>query len=193
MKMEIGEKIKNIRKNKGITQKKLSELSNVHVSQLARYESGKSKPTLEIIIKIANALNVDVVEILSSSVDENSDDYISFVLSDEFDKVVQEQFKFEIKENHLEFIYIILDEMGYTMKFDMTSNINDVFIEEKNLTQEQIEKMNYTYAYVTKEELLQIQEESKDFFKFKLHELIKQRDSQSKKADAESMKRVKNK
>lgn len=62
----IGERIKKIRKEKGYSQRKLSELSNVHVSQLARYESGKSKPTLETIIKIADALGVNYIELLDT-------------------------------------------------------------------------------------------------------------------------------
>lgn len=54
--MNIGENIKKLRKEKGLTQKRLSELSGVHEVQIARYENGKSKPSVEILKKICEAL-----------------------------------------------------------------------------------------------------------------------------------------
>ena len=38
--MTIGEKIKNIRESKGLTQIQLSELSKIHVSTIRKYELG---------------------------------------------------------------------------------------------------------------------------------------------------------
>ena len=55
--MSIGENIKNCRKGQGLTQKQLSELSGVHEVQIARYENGKSKPSIEVLKKICKALN----------------------------------------------------------------------------------------------------------------------------------------
>jgi Predicted transcriptional regulator with C-terminal CBS domains len=63
-KMTVGEKIQKIRKEKGLTQKKLSELSNIHEVQIRQYELGKANPKIETINKIANALNVDICNLI---------------------------------------------------------------------------------------------------------------------------------
>lgn len=55
-KILIGEKIKKYRKEKGLTQKKLSELSNINEVQIRQYELGKANPKIETIEKIAKAL-----------------------------------------------------------------------------------------------------------------------------------------
>lgn len=62
--MTIGESIRKYRKEKGWSQRKLSELSGVSHTQIANYETNRTKPTLETIVKIANALNVNIAELL---------------------------------------------------------------------------------------------------------------------------------
>ncbi len=62
--MSIGENIRRLRKEKGWSQRKLSELSGVSHTQIANYETNRTKPTLETIVKIANALDVNISELL---------------------------------------------------------------------------------------------------------------------------------
>lgn len=62
--MTIGENIKRIRKEKGLTQKKLGQLSGINEVQLRQYELGKSNPKIETILKISNALNVNIAELI---------------------------------------------------------------------------------------------------------------------------------
>lgn len=71
--MNIGENIKRIRKQKGLTQKKLSELCGINEAQIRRYELGKknANPKIETIKKIADALNVDMDEIIKSDTQEH--------------------------------------------------------------------------------------------------------------------------
>lgn len=64
-KKRTGEKIKEIRKSKGLTQKKLAELCNMYESQIRKYESGSVHPKIETLQKIANALCVPVTELRS--------------------------------------------------------------------------------------------------------------------------------
>ncbi len=56
--MDIGQKIKKIRKEKNITQRKLGERMGVSQQQIAQYENGKLKPKLETICRIADALEI---------------------------------------------------------------------------------------------------------------------------------------
>lgn len=61
----IGEKIKEIREEKGMTQYRLSQLTGINRSTIKRYEENYIKKiSLENLIKICNALEVDIKEIL---------------------------------------------------------------------------------------------------------------------------------
>ncbi len=64
--MTVGENIKRIRKEKGLTQKKLSELSGINEAQIRRYELGgkNANPKIETIQKIAQALEVYTYDLL---------------------------------------------------------------------------------------------------------------------------------
>lgn len=52
--------IKEIRIQKGITQKKLAELCDCTKTQIYNIETGKSKPSIEICLKISHALNENI-------------------------------------------------------------------------------------------------------------------------------------
>ena len=55
-KMTVGENIRRIRKEKGLTQKQLGNLCQMNEVQLRQYELGKANPKIETLKKIANAL-----------------------------------------------------------------------------------------------------------------------------------------
>lgn len=54
--MTIGERIRNVRKSKNLTQKQLGELAGIAEPTIRRYELGKLNPKYETIEKIACAL-----------------------------------------------------------------------------------------------------------------------------------------
>ena len=58
--MPTGEKIKEIRKKRGLTQKQLGDLCGMADSAIRRYENGRANPKLETIKKIATALDVSI-------------------------------------------------------------------------------------------------------------------------------------
>ena len=58
--MTTGNKIKEARKKAKLSQKELGIKLGVSQAMIGQYESGKRKPKLETLDKIANALNVDV-------------------------------------------------------------------------------------------------------------------------------------
>ena len=62
--MNIGTKIKEYRKSKGLTQKQLADKIGVAVNTISRYEIGERVPTLKIIYDIAEALSTDINNIL---------------------------------------------------------------------------------------------------------------------------------
>ncbi len=61
--MTVGENIKRIRKERGLTQKELGELCGINEVQVRRYEIGKANPKIETIDRIASALGVFIADI----------------------------------------------------------------------------------------------------------------------------------
>ena len=58
MKMSIGEQIRTIRKQKGLTQEQLAEKLGIPASTIRKYESGKVQPKTERLFDIASKLGV---------------------------------------------------------------------------------------------------------------------------------------
>lgn len=58
--MDIGRRIKELRKNEGLTQIEFADKAGIAVNSLRLYESGKRQPRLDQLGKIASALNVTV-------------------------------------------------------------------------------------------------------------------------------------
>lgn len=62
---KIGERIRQVRKEKNITQEKLAELAKVDPKSIVDIESGKRNPTVKTINKISQALKVPLSNLLS--------------------------------------------------------------------------------------------------------------------------------
>lgn len=65
--MNIGENIKNIRKEKGLTQAELGEKLSVSQQMIGQYENGKNSPQMDTLKKIAMALEVNIVDLMGIS------------------------------------------------------------------------------------------------------------------------------
>ncbi|ANX01860.1 hypothetical protein CSTERLE_09925 [Thermoclostridium stercorarium subsp. leptospartum DSM 9219] len=57
--MNIGERIKSLRKQKGLTQKELAKLSSISEISIRKYESGDRQPKQKAIYHLAKALDVN--------------------------------------------------------------------------------------------------------------------------------------
>lgn len=60
----LGENIKQLRKNKGLTQKELGELIGVKAITIRKYESNEREPNFETLYKIADVLEVSINDLL---------------------------------------------------------------------------------------------------------------------------------
>lgn len=69
--MDFPERLTTLRKERQLTQQQLADKVEVHISQVRRYESGDSQPTLEVIRKLAVALSVSA-DMLIFDKDERS-------------------------------------------------------------------------------------------------------------------------
>lgn len=70
--MKLGEKIKLLRKSKGISQESLAAILKVNRNYLSRVETGKSEPTAGILKQLAEIFNIDLNSLLE--IDCNSKD-----------------------------------------------------------------------------------------------------------------------
>jgi len=84
--MEFKDRLKLARKEKGISQSKLAEMIDVHVTNISRYERGENKPTSRVLTRLADALGISTDFLMSGSADEVADAAIS-------DRELLEQFK----------------------------------------------------------------------------------------------------
>lgn len=65
--MNVGENIKKIRKEKGMTQKELADKCNIIYQTIGKYERNILKPKYETLYKIAEALDVSLNMLLDSN------------------------------------------------------------------------------------------------------------------------------
>ena len=65
----LSEKLKQIRKEKGISQEDLAEKLNVVRQTVSKWEKGFSVPDTEMLIRIAEALDTPVNELLSEIIE----------------------------------------------------------------------------------------------------------------------------
>lgn len=69
----LGERMREIRQNKKLSQKALGEKAGMSQQMIAQYESGQRQPKIETLKRIANALEVNLWEIIElDQLDENT-------------------------------------------------------------------------------------------------------------------------
>lgn len=79
--MRLGEKIKLLRKSKGISQENLANTLKINRNLLSRIENGKSEPSASILADIAKLFNVDInslLDIKKTSTENN--DKIKYII-----------------------------------------------------------------------------------------------------------------
>ena len=62
--VKIGNFLKKLRKEKGITQEQLAEILNVSGRTVSRWENGNNMPDIDILIELADFYEVDIRELI---------------------------------------------------------------------------------------------------------------------------------
>ena len=65
VKQQLGTRIRELRTSKGYSQESFSRVSGIDRTYIASVEAGKRNISLENIVKIANSLNVSLVELFN--------------------------------------------------------------------------------------------------------------------------------
>ena len=70
--MGIGKRIKELRAERGWSQRKLGELTEINKTLIANYELGKANPTVRGLIRLTRVFNVTADYILFGKADETT-------------------------------------------------------------------------------------------------------------------------
>lgn len=62
--IRIGERIKKLRQNKGMSQQTLADECDIESPNLSRIENGNTNPTIKSLWKISNALGVKLKDLV---------------------------------------------------------------------------------------------------------------------------------
>ncbi len=116
--MNIGQNIKTFRKGKNMSQKEVISAINMEAAQYSRIENGKTEPSISTLERIAKALGVSIIDLLSF--EKNSEDIKSY------DKTVMEKVKLieVLAEEEKKTLYIILD--AFIKKKKLKNTLKDV-------------------------------------------------------------------
>ena len=69
---ELGKKIKNLRIEKGLTQENLADYVGCNTSHISNIENSYTKLSLNVLLAIANALNVSIDYLLADQLNSTS-------------------------------------------------------------------------------------------------------------------------
>ena len=58
--MKFHQRLKELRKKKGLSQNELGDITAIHFTQISRYERGDTKPNSDVLTKLAKALDTTV-------------------------------------------------------------------------------------------------------------------------------------
>ena len=92
IKFIVGQRIRNYRVQKHLSQEQLSELADCHPTYIGQLERGEKNATLESIQKIANALNITLSQLFEKIEETQNDESIPLKSYEFFSsKTIKEQ------------------------------------------------------------------------------------------------------
>ena len=75
--MSLANRLKQIRKDKELSQQQLADLSNVHISNIGRYERGGANPSAEVLNRIAQSLDVSPDYLINGTLQDKAENSIT--------------------------------------------------------------------------------------------------------------------
>ena len=78
--MPFPDRLAALRKQRGLTQEALADLIGITKTQIYRYESGGSQPTLKVIKKLAIALSVTTDQLIFEETERQPDDSLALLM-----------------------------------------------------------------------------------------------------------------
>ncbi len=145
--MNIGDKIKTIRKSRGLTQEELAQECGISKNGLWNYENGKRDPSLNILNKISSVLNVSLFDLVEEenqiTYDKKEDGYVDnetltqVGIADSFYTIWEKCSKILKKE-------YLMDDKYMLDILELSNNISDMIMNKIKKIDSEINESNYT-------------------------------------------------
>ncbi len=166
----VGENIKRIRKEKGLTQKELAQKCGILYQTLGKYERGLLNPKIDTIKKIANALEVEGLELISLDAAEGLFVEGIFDVIEEVTKDEEVKYYRELNKREILFIYELIGEYfkryeKYPVNLNDTNGLN-IFMDKKLRE----------YKTLSNEELKAIENDVLNYLDFLLDKALKEKE-----------------
>ena len=140
--IKIGDKLKNLRKEKGISQKDMAKLLNIPYSTYSNYENNNRTPSTDTLFQISKILKVDVSTLFVADIARNDyHEFLDLFLEWAESKGYDAQFSHDEKtyvENGGQSIYIKNNGLIYEFKvqeltdcYRILFNLFDLLLESK--------------------------------------------------------------
>lgn len=148
MKINLGKRIKEFRKIRGLTQKQLAEKLGVTTITIQNYENNRREPNIETIGKIANILNTTASELFGFEVydiEGNSVNSIETPLN-RVNNNFEEDYN-QYKEDHKETIGEFRNKLNHLSDKERVKLLSNIFKSKEqkeflnSLTEEQCNKL----------------------------------------------------
>ncbi len=136
MNIKIGENIKRLRKEKGITQEGLAEICNVSPVAVSKWETGDTYPDMTLLMPLAHYFDVSIDELLGyngekieQEINDSMDEYwkLYYTNSKLASKLIKEAYK--KYPNNYDIIYNYM----YDIAGGKADNNNEVLVTNKEL------------------------------------------------------------
>ena len=66
---QIGDRIRNIRRSRGLTQERLAEFADISLTHMSHIETGTTKLSLPVLARISKALHASTDELLFGNIE----------------------------------------------------------------------------------------------------------------------------
>ena len=103
LKIKLGKRIQQLRKQKNITQEKFSEIIGLDITSLSKIETGRNYPSPETLQKIALGLGVEEKDLFNFNDFYSNEEYL--------DKIKKNIDIIKTDEQKLKFLYKITSEL----------------------------------------------------------------------------------
>ena len=146
--------LKELRKEKKLTQTELATKLNISQKSYSNWESGKAEPTLDNIIKLANILDTTTDELLGRKVNFG-------------DRILNQKYKYDLsvlKESNIQSLY----DLKMTLAFELLDeSLNPAKLKEILLEKNKLDKDEELILDTILAEAKEFADDVNEFYKFK--------------------------
>ncbi|MDK0980677.1 helix-turn-helix transcriptional regulator [Clostridium perfringens] len=133
--LNIGDKIKAIRKERGLTQKEFAKKINKSERMIQKYENSEVEPRIEVLREITKALDISFSELINpknssininESIDKFKNEYIDFIIDFE-----------QLNNEGQNKVFTYTKDLSANPKYQKESNITPLPKREKQIWEEE--------------------------------------------------------